>query len=234
MSDRQAILITGTRKGLGLSLARHYLGRGYHVVGCSRGPSDLQDPGYEHHELDVCDEESVLRLFQHLRKSRVRLSALINNAGLALMNHALLTPLGAVRKILETNVAATFLFCREAAKLLRSAAHARIVNVSSVAVPLQLEGEAVYAASKAAVETLTRILARELAPLGITCNAVGPAPVKTDLIRGVPEEAIQRLLSRQAIPRYGEPEDVQHVVDFFLDPGSDFVTGQVIYLGGVS
>src|SRR5205085_5411556 len=123
---------------------------------------------------------------------------------------------------LDTNVMGTFLLCREAAKLLRGRPHARIVNLSSVVVPLQIEGEAIYAASKAAVEMLTRVLAGELAPLGITCNAVGPTPIETDLIRGVPAEKIERLLAMQAIPRLGQAEDVANVVDFFLRPESDF------------
>jgi 3-oxoacyl-[acyl-carrier protein] reductase len=228
------LLITGTRKGIGLALARHYLGRGFRVVGCSRRPAELQDVGYLHHCLDVGDEAAVRRMMADVRARLGGLDALINNAGIASMNHALLTPMAAVRQVLETNVVGTFLLCREAAKLMRSAARGRIVNFSTVAVPLRLEGEAVYAASKAAVEMLTRVLARELAPLGITCNAVGPTPIATDLIGGVPREKIDRLLAMQSIPRLGEPSDVANVIDFFLRPESDFVTGQVIYLGGVS
>jgi 3-oxoacyl-[acyl-carrier protein] reductase len=109
----------------------------------------------------------------------------------------------------------------------------RIVFFTTVARPLRLEGEIAYAASKAAVETIAQILSRELAPNGITVNAVGPTPVKTDLIRGVSDDAIDRLLQRQAIRRLGEFADVVNVVDFFLRPESNFVTGQVIYLGGV-
>jgi 3-oxoacyl-[acyl-carrier protein] reductase len=234
MPGPPVVLITGTRKGIGLALARHYLERGYRVVGCSRRPSELQDAGYVHHCLDVADEAAVGRMMADVRARLGGLNALINNAGIAGRNHALLTPMAAVRQILETNVAGTFLLCREAAKLMRSAPGGRIVNLSSVAVALRLEGEAVYAASKAAVEMLTRVLARELAPLGITCNAVGPTPIATDLIGGVPPEAIDRLRARQAIPRLGQPRDVAHVIDFFLHPESDFITGQVIYLGGVS
>ncbi|NNL30780.1 MAG: SDR family oxidoreductase, partial [Gemmatimonadetes bacterium] len=110
----------------------------------------------------------------------------------------------------------------------------RIVNFSTVAVPLALEGEAAYAASKAAVESLTRVLAKELGSMGITVNAVGPTPIDTDLVRGVPEEKIQALVARQAIGRLGRYEDVTNVVDFYLRPESSFVTGQVVYLGGVS
>jgi 3-oxoacyl-[acyl-carrier protein] reductase len=101
-------------------------------------------------------------------------------------------------------------------------------------VALDLEGEALYASSKAAVETLTRVAARELGDFGITVNAVGPTPVKTDLIRHVPPDKIKALLSRQAIKRFGEMEDVARVVDFFLDEQNDFITGQIIYLGGIN
>lgn len=81
---------------------------------------------------------------------------------------------------------------------------------------------------------LTRILAREFGPLGITVNAVGPTPIETDLIRGVPAEKIQKIIDSLAIRRLGRFEDVANVIDFFVRPESDYVTGQVIYLGGVS
>jgi 3-oxoacyl-[acyl-carrier protein] reductase len=107
------------------------------------------------------------------------------------------------------------------------------VNLASVAVPLKLEGEAVYAASKAAVLSFTQIAAKELASFGITVNAVGPTPIQTDLIKAVPKEKIEKLISLQTIPRPGKLEDVANVIDFFIQPESDFITGQVIFLGGV-
>jgi 3-oxoacyl-[acyl-carrier protein] reductase len=139
-----------------------------------------------------------------------------------------------VERVLGTNVAGTFLLCREGAKLMQRWRFGRIVNFGSVAMPLKLEGEAIYAASKAAVVTLTHVLARELADYGITVNAIAPTPVKTDLIRNVPPEKIEQLIARQAIRRFGEFRDIANVVDFFVSPESDFVTGQVIYLGGAA
>lgn len=228
------VVITGTRKGIGLALTEHYLSQGWHVAGCSRGESSLKHENYRHYCLDVSDESAVVKLAHAVKQDFGAIDVLLNNAGIASMNHCLLTPGSTVTQILQTNVVGTFLFCREFAKLMRKRERGRIVNFTTVAHPLNLEGEAIYAASKAAVESLTRILSRELAELKITVNAVGPTPVETDLIRGVAAEKMDALIARQAIQRHGNMEDVINVVDFFLKPESDFVTGQVIYLGGVT
>lgn len=234
MADAPITLITGTRKGLGRLLVEYYLERGHYVVGCSRGATDLLHARYQHFEADVADEAAVRRIIGRIRKTHRRLDHLINNAGIASMNHALLTPGSSVDAVFNTNFKGTFLFCREAAKVMQRAGRGRIVNMTTVATPYMLEGEAIYAASKAAVLNLTQVLAREFAPFGITVNSVGPNPVQTDLIRGVPQEKLDALLRRQAIPRLGTPEDVVNVIDFFLRPESDFVTAQNIYLGGVA
>jgi 3-oxoacyl-[acyl-carrier protein] reductase len=233
MGQNKVVLITGTRKGIGRALVKHYAESGYQVVGCSRSPFEGEFPNYRHYCLDVSDELAVKRMFSEIRKQEGQLDVLINNAGVASMNHSLLTPLPAVHNIMETNFTGTFLFCREAARLMQLQRYGRIVNFASVAVPLKLEGEAVYAASKAAVISLTQILAREFADFGITVNAIGPTPIKTDLIGGVSPEKIDALIQRQAIKRYGEPRDVIQVIDFLVQPASDFVTGQVLFLGGV-
>jgi 3-oxoacyl-[acyl-carrier protein] reductase len=149
------------------------------------------------------------------------------------MNHSLLTPAATVDRIMATNFRGAFLVCRESAKVMKKRRYGRIVNISTIAAPLRLEGEAIYAASKNAVTALTQILARELAEFGITCNVVGPTPILTDLIRSVPQEKIDKLVNRLAIKRLGRFEDVANVIDFFVKPESDYVTGQVIYLGGV-
>lgn len=226
-------VVTGTRKGIGLYLAERLLERGWQVAGCARGAGGLAHPAYRHYELDVADERAVVAMMHDLRRRHGGVDVLLNNAGIASMNHALLTPMATMERVFATNVFGTFLFCRETAKLMRRRGAGRIVNFATVATPLKLEGEAVYAASKAAVVSLTEVLARELAPFGITVNAVGPTPVPTDLVGAVPEAKMQALIARQAIPRYGTMADVFNVCDFFMRPESDFVTGQTLYLGGV-
>ncbi len=233
MKPEKVMLITGTSRGIGKYLAEHYCRQGFQVIGCSRQESGLSLKNYEHVSLDVTDEGNVKELFRHIREKYKGLDVLINNAGVASMNHVLLTPVESAEKVLAVNMIGTFLFSREAAKIMKKEQQGRIVNFTSVAVPLKIEGEAIYASAKAAVISFTQILARELAIYGITVNAVGPAPVRTDLLRSVPEKKIHDLIQRQAIKRWGEFRDISNVIDFFISPDSDFVTGQVLFLGGV-
>lgn len=233
MTDSKVMLISGTRKGIGRFLAEYYAHKGFLVEGCSRKPADWSLPDYTHHIADVANEAQVKAIFSSIRKRHGRLDIAINNAGIASMNHVLLMPGATATKIVQTNLYGTFLICRESAKLMMKQGYGRIVNFSTIAVPMHLEGEAIYAASKSAVVTFTKILAKELSGYGITCNSVGPSPIKTDLIRGVPQEKIDQLLEKLTIKSLGSFEDVANVIDFFVQPESSAVTGQVIYLGGV-
>src|SRR4030095_6909068 len=233
MAENNVLLIAGASKGIGRALVEHYASKHCQVIGCSRSPFEGEFANYRHYRLDVADESAVKKMFAEVRQTEKRLDVLINNAGVASMNHSLLTPMTTVNKIMQTNFIGTFLLCREAARLMQPNHYGRIVNFATVAVPLKLEGEAVYAASKAAVISLTQILAREFADFGVTVNAIGPTPIKTDLIGGVSSEKLDALIERQAIKRYGEPRDVIQVIDFFVQPASYCVTGQVIFLGGV-
>lgn len=231
---QRVIIITGTSKGIGHSLALSYLENGDIVVGCSRSESAIEHKNYRHFSLEVDDEKKVIKMVRAVKKEFTKIDILLNNAGVASMNHFLTTSLSSVQKIFSTNFIGTFLFSREVAKVMMKQKSGSIVNYTTVASALRLEGEAIYASSKSAVENLTQTIAKELAPFNITVNAIGPTPIQTDLIKAVPREKIEKLLEKQAIKRLGEFDDVKNVIDFFTDKKSSFITGQIIYLGGVN
>ena len=229
---KPSILITGTRKGIGRQLVEHYLKNGFYVIGCSRGKVDYSFENYKHFELNITNEDSVKKMFLQLRREKVRLEILINNAGMASMNHILLTPMKKSREIFDTNFFGTFLVSREAAKIMKANNYGRIINITTVGTRLKLEGEAIYTASKSAVENLTIVMSREFADYGITVNGVGPTPSMTDLIRFVPKDKIKNIVNDLAFDRLTEIGDITNVIDFLISPKSDFITGQIVYLGG--
>jgi len=226
-------IVTGARKGIGRHLAEALLGAGYRVIGCGRGEEGWSAPDFEYRVVDVAEERDVIPLMRHVHTQYGRLDALLNCAALASMNHTLLTPVSSVEKMLRANVTGTFLMSREAAKLMRKRKFGRIVNVSSAVVPLRLSGEAGYLASKAGVQVMSQVMARELAEFGITVNVVAPGPTETDMIRGVPKAKIDELAQQFFNKRRTTLDDIANVVHFFLRPESGGVNGQVIYLNGV-
>jgi 3-oxoacyl-[acyl-carrier protein] reductase len=228
------MLITGTRKGIGRHLAETYARRGYLVEGCSRGAASFEAEGYTHTEMDITDEKAVKAWISSVSRRHGRIDCVLNNAAVASMNHVLLTPAKTANRMLAVNVTATMLVCRDAAKVMMRRRYGRIVNFTTIVDPIGLAGEAIYAASKSAVKTFTRILAFELGAWGITCNSFGATPIMTDMIKGVPQDKIDAVVNNLAIKRLGSLDDCVNVCDFFINPLSDNITAQVIYLGGVS
>ena len=229
----KTILITGTSKGIGKFLAESYLNNSYNIIGCSRGEATLEHENYLHIKCDITDEKSVKSVVQTGLSKFGQIDVLINNAGIASLNHSLLTPSTTLKKVFETNFNGTFYFSREVSKVMIRNKGGKIVNFTTVAVPMNLEGEMVYASSKAAIEKLTKIMSKELAINNIQINAIGPTPVETDLIRAVPKQKLQELIEKQTIKKFGTFDDILNVINFFISPTSDMITGQIIYLGGL-
>lgn len=230
----RTVVVTGSNKGLGLAMVKHFIAQGDRVFGLSRSDATFQHPHYSHSKVDISDYQAVGAFFRELRQKVQQLDILINNAGIASMNAFALTKPEKIEQIFQVNVCGTSVCCQKALGLLRKSPEPRIINLSTVAVPLLLEGEAVYAASKSAVETITKILAKEYGFFGITCNAIGPSPIQTALIQNVPKEKINKLIESQAIKKMANETDVINVIDFFIKPESRMISGQVIYLGGIS
>ena len=237
----RVFIISGSSRGIGKALSQHYLGCGDIVVGCARSTSDIAHENYRHFILDINDEKAVVSMVRAAKKEFGKIDICLNNAGMASMNHILTTSYESAKRLVDVNFLGAFLLSREAAKAMisakisnkNSATSGVIINLSSVAAPLCLEGEAIYAASKAACENLTKTMAKELASYSIRVNAIALTPVQTDLIKAVPKDKIKALLEQQAIKRFGEFDDIINVIDFFISQKSDFITGQIITLGGV-
>jgi 3-oxoacyl-[acyl-carrier protein] reductase len=231
--EQKVMLITGTRKGIGRYLAEYYVKKGYVVYGCSRSPIDYELNNYHHFCLDVTDERKVMHIFSQIRTTHQRLDVLINNAAVNLTRSPLLlVPYQSALKTVEINLLGTFLMSREASKMMMRQSSGKIINFSSMVVKHEVEGEALYTASKAAVISLSRVMAKELCPYGITCNVVAPSALTTDLMKDVEAEKLQLLLQRNAIHETGKMEDITNTIDWLLSKESSAITGQVIYLGG--
>ena len=142
MIDQKVFIITGTSRGIGKQLARHYLAEGNIVVGCSRSTCDIEHKkNYTHYIADITDEKEVVKLVRKTVQKYVKVDVLLNNAGIATMNHISLTPMSSVQKVFATNVFGPFLFLRETSKAMVRRKSGRIVNFVSVALPFRLEGE---------------------------------------------------------------------------------------------
>lgn len=234
MNDKQVMVITGTSKGLGRRLAEHYAKEGFRVIGCSRTAVEHHFDNYHHFNIDVSNEDSVKEMFSEIEKKYKRLDVLINNAGMAVMNYALLMPLKTVQDMVNTNFIGLFLCCREAIRFMQRGSYGRIVNISSIAVPLSEAGTSIYGASKAAGEQFVRALAREVISYGITVNTLALSFVKDGSMAGnINEKAIKEALSRTIFKSQLDFKDVASSLDFLISCQSRAVTGQTLYVGGI-
>lgn len=228
MTDRH-VVITGISGGLGRQLAVRAMQEGYGVTGlCRTPPSDLPC-----HVLacDVAVAEQVADCFDTLR--HLPLWAVINAAGIASMNLAVTTPPKTMRRIVEVNLLGTMYCSVQAGRMLARRKGGRIINFSSIAVALGLEGESAYVAAKAGVEGFTRAFSREMSSFGVTVNAVAPGPIPTQLTAGVPQYKLDALVERQVVRRQGTSEDVWQTVRWLLDDASGMISGQCLHVGGV-
>ena len=225
-------LVTGARKGIGLALARHFLAGDATVIGLGRAEAGIEHPSYHHLSCDVRDATALRATFQEISR-RWPLHIVVNNAGVLDSKHSFMLPASSAAEMLATNLLGPFLVSREAAKVMKRTGWGRIISIGSMAAALEPVGDSVYAASKAGLVTLTNVLARELAPFGVTCNTVGVTAIESDMLDQLPRQAVDRIIEGLAVPRYAEEDDIFNVVDFFASERSSYITAQTVYLGGI-
>jgi 3-oxoacyl-[acyl-carrier protein] reductase len=149
------------------------------------------------------------------------------------MNLAVTTPPSVAQNLINTNLLGTIYCCQLIAPLMIRSKQGSIVNFSTIAVALGLKGESIYAASKAGVEGFTRSFAREMADFNVRVNCLAPGPIDTSLIKGITAEQIERIVSRQIIPRRFTTNSVADLVELLMDTRSDSLSGHVLHVGGV-
>ena len=223
--DRVA-LVTGAGRGIGRCIAETFaaLGAGT-AAGDLEAPQDLDALGLE---LDVSDEASVEQAFARVEGALGNVDLLVLNAGVYSTQPLVETSYRDWRRTIEVNLDGAFLCARRAIPAMRSRGYGRIVAVGSSA---GITGGAVpcaaYAASKAGLMTLAKSIASEFAPHGITCNAVAPALIDTQMIGGIAD-----LVDRIPVGRLGRPEDVAGLVAFLCSAHAGYITGEVVDVNG--
>jgi 3-oxoacyl-[acyl-carrier protein] reductase len=235
MSEYPVMAITGTSKGIGRGIAEYFALRGYRVAGCSRGPTELEYENYFHTIVDVGDEKQVRNWMRSIKKTYGRLDILVCNAGLAPAALLMLeTPADVLESVLRTNIAGTYYVCREAAKIMLLQHYGRIITFSSMAVGLHEEGTSAYSTSKSAVVEMTKIIAKELATFGITCNVLAPSMYMTEAVHALGEKVVAQALDKLTVKRTLTIEEICNVISFFAAPESGCITGQVLHMGLVN
>lgn len=223
------IIVTGASRGLGRAICDRLLAEGHEVLGLARNVDDLPFPAVA---CDVSDYAALQAVARDLRKKKVQVTGLINAAGVAAMNLAVMTPQSTTERVIGVNLLGTIYCCQNFAPLMMRAGAGSIVNFSTIAVALGLKGESIYVASKAGVEGFSRTFAREMADFGIRVNCVAPGPIDTALLRGITGEQIDKIVAQQIFPKQFTPDAVCDIVELLLDPRSKAVSGEVINVGG--
>jgi 3-oxoacyl-[acyl-carrier protein] reductase len=234
-------LVTGASRGIGAAVARRLADDGFALVVNYAGDRASAEALVEEItgrggkaiavQADVSDPAAVRGLFDAAEKAFAGVDVLVNNAGVMALASVAETDDATFDRMVAINLKGTFNCLREGARRLRNGG--RIINFSSSVIGLQLPTYAAYAATKAGVEAITAILAKELRGREITVNSVAPGPTATDLfLKGKSEELIQKMSRQAPLERLGQPDDVAHVVSFLAGNEGGWINGQTVRANG--
>lgn len=240
-NPNKVAIVTGASRGIGASVAERLAKDGFTVVVNYVGSAAEADEVVRKIEkaggkavtaqADVSKPEDVHRMFQSAETAFGGIDVLVNNAGVMALSKIADFDDAAFDRVIAINLKGSFNAMREAGKHLRTGG--RIINFSTSVVGLKLENYGIYAATKAAVEMMTGIMAKEMRGRSITVNAVAPGPVATELfLHGKSDELIDKMAKMNPMERLGTPEDIANVVSFLAGPEGAWINGQVLRANG--
>lgn len=241
VSARKVVLISGGSRGLGAELVAGFLKRRYCVATLSRAKTDFIDQmlraqrrriDFHWDAVDGCDHDALHEFVAKVVGQFGRIDVLVNNAGMAIEG---VLPTMRVRDIVEVvdvNLTAALVLSQICSRVMLRQGSGCIVNISSVNAVRGRPGVAVYSATKAALDGLTRSLARELGPRNIRVNSVAPGYFESDMVKEMTEENKQRIARRTPLGRLARMEDVANAVQFLASDQASFITGQTIVVDG--
>ena len=235
-------LVTGASRGIGRACAVKLAECGYDVaVNYNSNEAKAAEVVAEIEKLgvkaaafkaDTADLKAVQGMFREVQKTFGQLDVLVNNAGVVDDAYLLMIYEDSLSKSLDINIKGYFHCAQQAALKMMSKKSGKIINISSVSSVLAVEGQGVYSATKGAVNSMTATLAKELAPRGISVNAVAPGFIATEMMDAIPEDKKQEYLKAIAMNKFGSAEDVANVVAQLCSEAFSYMTGQVIVLDG--
>lgn len=239
----QVAIVTGGSRGIGRAICLSLASHGAKVVACARDAARLEELAAESRQkelagsiearsLDVTDRAAVDALVDGVVDGFGRLDILVNNAGIT--RDGLLANMedDAFDAVIATNLRSAFMLTRAASRAMIRARKGRIVNIASVAGVMGNAGQTNYAASKAGLIGLTKSVAKELARRNVTCNAVAPGFIETDMTDVLPDKVKETVKPLIPMNRFGKVEEIAEVVAFLAGPQASYLTGQVLVVDG--
>jgi acetoacetyl-CoA reductase/3-oxoacyl-[acyl-carrier protein] reductase len=224
--EGRSAVVTGGARGIGAAIAQALIENGAKVHVFDVAPGEQADHAlHQFHKVDIADSSSVDAAVASLPED---VTLLVNNAGITRDRSIVKMSDDEWQSVLSVNLTGAFNVVRALAPTMREAGYGRIVNITSINGIRGKFGQANYSAAKAGLIGLTKTLARELGPRGVTVNAVAPGMVMTDMAKALPEEFLAKARAESVLPELALPEDIANAVLFLLSDGARMITGEVI------